>query len=238
MYNEKQNKANWIKMLDEPCWLPPGELIDKNDAWGKLHERLSRKPHKNKMIWYWAAAACLLIAFAFYIFTSKMREDLLVKRIPASHKNEPAKIVNASPTTSKVTLAIKNDLAVNKKEHNTFITKPVNYIRPEKGIAANQILIPVVENTNATKQQVTIILDQAIDTISPIIAVAAPVKKKMQVVHINELEKAQEGMALTSPNRPQNNFNLAIGNNKQSISQTSIAGDYAGIFKIKISSKN
>src|ERR1019366_8570477 len=65
MLNEKQNNLHhWINKLDEPGYLPAEEMVDKNEAWKKLHQRLSGKPRKNKMIWYWAAAACLIISFS------------------------------------------------------------------------------------------------------------------------------------------------------------------------------
>jgi hypothetical protein len=237
MANEKQDKTNWKNKLDEPVCMPDEVMIDKDAAWEKLHKRLRPKQRKIKVIWYWAAAACLFIAFAFSIFTSMKHERLLVKNITALHKKESIKIEHASSINNE-TSAIENTLGVKKKERNAFIAKRFNYVRTEKSISVIQTLAPVFENTIATKHQATINPVYAVDSISSIAAVISPVKKKIRVVHINELGNHSEGMALAAPNRQQDNLSIAIGSNNQTNKQTSVARDYAGIFKIKISSKN
>jgi hypothetical protein len=240
MHNERQNNPfNWVTKLDEPGCLPPEEMIDKNAAWKKLHGRLSDKPKKNKMIWYWAAAACLLIAFSLPMILAKKNAKAVVKEVSQKNKKEPQAIAHAYVTPEKSGIRAENNLPVEKKETNPFIRKHIHNNLPAYHALAKQIPPETnLENAKANASQLTIGTAASADTVLSTIAVVVPVKKKMRVVHINELENAEDGIASSISDHQQSTFSMSFGNNTQTTKQTSPARDYAGIFKIKISSKN
>lgn len=237
MRNEKQNDTNWISKLDEPGCLPAEEMIDKNAGWKRLHERLRKKPGKNKMIWYWAAA-CLFVAFSFSIFISQKNSHALVKNILSQKKKVSPAVTYLPIAVEKKDQKAAADLAVEKKKRNSVISKHSNNIKSDENVSVNQILShAVIENVTVNEQQSKINRVPSVDTTGSVIAAIAPIKKKMRVVHINELENTAEATASSSA-KQQTIFSITVANNNQIARQTSIARDYAGIFKIKISSKN
>jgi hypothetical protein len=237
MHNEKQNDTNWINKLDEPACLPAQEMIDKNAAWERLYERLRKKRWKNKMIWYWAAA-CLFIAFSLPIIIVRKNTNSIVKEVSQKNKKEPQPIANSSSMPERAGTEGQNVLMIEKKEGNPVIRK-----RTISNLHAPNAQVKKIsrdansENAKATRQELIINTVTSVDIPSPMITVLA-VKKKMRVVHINELENAEDGIASSITDRQQSTFSMSFGNNTQTTKQTSPARDYAGIFKIKISSKN
>jgi hypothetical protein len=240
MHNEKQNNPGWINKLDESGCLPPEEMIDKNAAWKKLHERLSEKQNKNKKIWYWTAAACLLIAFSLPILIAKKNVKNIINDVSLQNKKTPKAVAHASLTPERTGTKVENALAIEKKEINPFIRKRTNNNLPAYHASAKQIPPETSpENAKANAPQLTLNTSVSADTVSSMIAAVAPVKKKMRVVHINELENAADGMASSATDHQPGNFSLPFGNNIQTSKQSSsVTRDYAGVFKIKISSKN
>ena len=70
-----------------------------------------------------------------------------------------------------------------------------------------------------------------------LVAAKAPVKKKLQVVHINELGNPVTEMALTAINQKQTGFGVSLGSSNHNINQSTTTGhDYTGLIKIKIAS--
>lgn len=239
MRNEKQNNSDWINKLDDPGCLAPEEMIDTNAAWQKLHERLREKPKKNKMMWYWAAAACLVIAFSVPLFILKKNEIRLVKNISPQLKNESLPTTAASPTTEKAGLKIANDLKIENKKSNLVVIKRTHHLPADAASVKQTFSDAAFESTKPTPQQTTIYTVPQLYNAPPTLAIVLPVKKKMRIVHINDLENAsEEQMASSKPDQQQNTFSISFGNNNQPMKQTSPVRDYAGVFKIKISSKN
>ncbi len=62
MSNENLNDY-WKNKLEDVDSLSAETFTDKNAAWEKLHSRLRQKPSRVRTVWYWAAAACLLLVF-------------------------------------------------------------------------------------------------------------------------------------------------------------------------------
>lgn len=237
MRNEKQNDTNWISKLDEPGCLSAKEMIDKNAAWERLQERLRKKPGKNKTIWYWAAA-CLFIAFSFSIFVSRKNSQPLVKNILPQKKPDSPAVTYSSIAAEKSYSKNADDLAVEKKEMNPAISKHSYNIKPDKNVSVKQILPrAVIENVTVIEQQLAINRFPLIDTSAAVIADVTTTKKRIRVAHINELENTAEAIASSAAGK-QSIFSITVAGNNQIARQTSIARDYAGIFKIKISSKN
>ncbi|HZE83138.1 MAG TPA: hypothetical protein VE035_02470 [Puia sp.] len=62
MSNERPDDAShWINKLEDPDPPAAEPWTGKNAAWEKLYSRLHEKPRRRIPSWYWAAAACLLL---------------------------------------------------------------------------------------------------------------------------------------------------------------------------------
>src|SRR5258705_1506391 len=80
MSNENYNNTgDWRSRLEALDNLPGEPLIDKNASWEKLHDRLREKKGNKKIIWYWSAAACLLLVLMIPLINSNKKDHEPVK---------------------------------------------------------------------------------------------------------------------------------------------------------------
>jgi hypothetical protein len=236
MHNEKQNNAvSWKDKLEDFSNFQDEEMIDKNAAWQKLHNRLREKPRNNKLIWYWLAAACFLLIFFVPKISSKKNETDLVKHILKQNKKTTQADIHISAATENINKTKVASVQIEMKPVTDFIKK-----EKSSHILKNELVkdIPIALDYSKNNNRVIINTPMIADT--PLIVIASlPAKKKLHVLHINEIENPNEGMTSSNTNDQQHNFNLPFAKtndlNKQ---QTSSTRDYAGIIKIKISSQN
>src|SRR5450755_2342791 len=87
MLREKPNNAfHWKNKLEEMESLPD-ETFNKEAAWEKLHQRMQGKPLNKRAVWYWAAAACLLLALLIpLLFLENKKGNELVKNNSTQNK--------------------------------------------------------------------------------------------------------------------------------------------------------
>jgi hypothetical protein len=236
MLNEKQNNSShWKNKLEEPGIFSPEEMMDKTLAWEKLHERLREKPRKKIAIWYWAAAACLLLLFLLQIVFVKKNEEGVAKAILPQHVIQPQVAIQTLPAPETQTSKTANNIKVEKKQTINTIKKADSNLAAENDITTNAhnpvspVTPPVFDNVSAPPAPLP-------DTVL-LIAAKAPVKKKLQVVHINELGNPVTEMALTAFNQKQTGFGVSLGSSNHIINQsTTTRHDYTGLIKIKIAS--
>lgn len=231
MLNEKHNDPfGWKKKLEGLTRLPGEAALDKHAAWEKLHGRLQQKPHRNKAVWYWAAA-CILLACIIPLMIANKKENIVVKSNPfqKQHTITPAIELQTLPFTIKAPIQVKEkqiERGIAKKQH--IITK--NTIKQDEPVTA-------IAETIVEKDPVgTIIPAPLIDT-AGIVAAAVPVKKKLSVVHINELE-SPSAQFFPPPNYVQTPFKIKFKNGKAAKQTIASQQQYANGFKIKLSSKN
>ena len=76
--NMREEKLNneWKQKLEDTSSLQNFVLQNKDAGWGKLHSRLEKKPQKKRVVWYWIAAACLLIAATIPFIKSHHTNDV------------------------------------------------------------------------------------------------------------------------------------------------------------------
>lgn len=183
MSNENpSNTPGWRNKLDDLEHLP-GSGFNGNAAWDKLHGRLRGNKKSKKIYWYWIAAACLLFGVMITILNyqkptpqnpgketvkEQPRESKPVLKVDETNKNENEnvakseknKIVSASDKPGQRDRRVAHTQAVAKVHSDDVV---INY--PEK-----EPLVKPLQITNA----------------NPTTAVLPP-KKKLNVVHINEL---------------------------------------------------
>ena len=224
MPGKKQtDTSHWKDRLDSLADLPGEQLLDKNAAWEKLSGRLdaNRRPVKR----YWMAAAMLLLVAISWLLIERQKNELVKTRVQPSPDTSIAQSDLPHPVTENenvIVLAPGKPLkvAVPIKQHRPPLYKN---LRPAERL---HIVTGLAQTDEKTYPQVTIIAPSA--EIAPGNLVVP--KKKLRVVHINELETAQPEPALaTAPGK--NNSWLKIKNNASTSS--SAAGRQEDI-RIKI----
>lgn len=178
--DKPNNNIDWKNKLGNLENLA-GEKFNKEASWEKLHLRLQPKSKNKKIIWYWMAAACIFFAFFISFFVSNKNENVLVKN------NLLKKKINSlssrdNPMINKDTSSIIYSLSVKTKT-------PVNSIKERSKIIGYKTLS--TEITQDKKEEITVkeINTKAVMPVDTAISIVAnlPEKKKLKVVHINEL---------------------------------------------------
>jgi hypothetical protein len=162
---------------NRPGWrnrLDDLEAVAGEETWDKLHSRLQNKKRNNKPVWWYIAAACAI--FIFFLLSFFRSDNNVRNEIVKTTKKENLKMTLLQPAPivkSKKRLQKKFDFVHTKidtqKETAIQVAQPAT-IDPEKNLSLTVIEIPSV----------------------------AP-KKKLRVVHINELQ----------PNNDEEKQNLA-----------------------------
>ncbi|HSQ44540.1 MAG TPA: hypothetical protein VLM16_06060 [Ginsengibacter sp.] len=178
--DKPNNDIDWKNKLGDLEGLA-GEKFNKEAFWEKLHSRLQKKPKSKKIIWYWMAAACLFFALFISFFVSNKIGNVLVK------DNLTEKKINSLSTRdnrkiNRDTSSIIYSLSVKTKSPVT-LTKERNKIISHKILSA--------EITQDKKEEIAIkeINTKAVMPVDTTISIVAnlPEKKKLKVVHVNEL---------------------------------------------------
>jgi hypothetical protein len=189
MQDNTQN--NWKQLLENADSLPAEVLKDKNAAWEKLYTRLHNKPGRKLRTWYWAAACLLAASITTLVFIDNKNHQPSItvssprNQAPAIKKQslhaEQKKIEAPLPSSSEKS----RDLIITQKN------KAANKMAP----ASNHDLIidsTSVKAATATPSEAELHSDSPTkETIATI-----PSRKKLRVVHINDLgQPAEESIA-------------------------------------------
>jgi hypothetical protein len=187
MLNENPGNGNWKNKLEEISNLPGETLVDKNAAWEKLHNRLQQKPRRKRVVWYWAAAACLLIAMVIPILKKNSKQVETVKTAPA--KTLPVNdFLNRAAILQKQKISTLNVPAVEK---NTILTDVIRFKKTTFLVKENVQKVAIVQTP--LNNQPVVLQPQPIEqtklqdiALTNTIALLSNTKK-LKVVHINEL---------------------------------------------------
>ena len=177
------NNDNWINKLDELENIQ-GAALDKEASWKKLHERLYSKSNRRKVIWYWLAAACLFFALLISLFISHKKENVLVNNDLRTGKSDSPVVQNMSiinkDTTSIISSLSNKKGLPGKSIHEINKTKASNH----PNTTGSEIVQSKIE-IGITQQ----LANSAVTPVDTVISLVAnmPVKKKLIVVHVNEL---------------------------------------------------
>lgn len=186
MIEEKAgDEFGWKNKLEQMENLPH-EKFNKEAAWGKLHERIQGRPRDKKAVWYWMAAACLILALIVpWLFLANKKENILVKNSQAPKQNPSS--TKFIPLRNKDTNIVISSLPVEKKPLLQF-NKRGNKANPASIGKINKIEINAgkIQKQEYIKSAIAATATVLVDT-SISIAVNLPEKKKLKVVHINEL---------------------------------------------------
>jgi hypothetical protein len=222
MLNEKpNNNFYWKDKLQELESLP-GEIFNKEASWERLHTRLQSKPKNKKLIWYWAAAACLLIAILSPWFLSNKKQNDFVKN------NSVKNIIHTSPSqllpvANKDTLAHISSSLIEKKLNVYFVEKDKIISSFDRKGLRSKIVAAKNDKAEFIKPE---IINNAITPVDTRINIMAIVheKKKLRVVHINELGDPVEELPVMAHNSEIHSFQLRLANQEVYVNPSTASG--------------
>ena len=236
MYNKKQNNPHpWKSKLTDPLHFPEADLIDKNAAWLKLQERLDEGLRNNKPFWYWAAAACLLATIALTMLIANRNINRQRNIVSKQKENTAPNRPSIKPATFNQENKIENIVTFQNKKRESENKLPIESNKVFR-TKQEKIFLPDsnFEKTDSLTTNTPIENDLNKTTDSPLLTtVLLKGKKKMRVVHINELDEPPQEFAKSS-NKKQSIWGSSLINNSQTSSNDN--NNHSNIFKIRISS--
>jgi len=184
MINEKANSnSDWKNKLDELESLA-AEKFNKEASWEKLHALLESKSKNKKIIWYWLAAACLFFALFISFFLSNNKKTVLAKNNFVEKKINSSSaqhvpMINKNTSSVISSLSTKNKIAVHSIKDIDKINTSINHKIIRTEIVQNKKEENIMREFD---NNAVIPVDTAISIVANL-----PQKKKLKVVHINEL---------------------------------------------------
>jgi len=235
MSNENHNsKPGWKSKLEELATLPGEAMPDKNMSWEKIHARLEGRKTAKKPLWYWLAAASVLFFLMLALFVPNKRSEQLPDNAFKQMQSETKPDQSEKPASAKIknhnkdSFTAKNP-AASPKQLPVIFDKPNE--TAHKNITVNKKDKLRVYDTVSTKNQIAATNNnslQAIDTSSNT-SFRIPVKKRLPVVHINELgDPGNLPQIAHSSEKPTVHF-LTLGNGEVYNSPAPLSKNFATI---------
>jgi len=180
-----QQKQNNFAGLDELESLPDETTSDKTALWQRLEDKMQKKPKQVKL-WRYCVAACLLIcAIIPLLFTGSNTKSGTAKIDKTPRASEQ---IILQPTENTKTAIVIEHLQPKKNEINLpFVVK--NFVSDKNRLPVRK----VIKDSFITKGNVvlenipSVALSVNVDTVTT--AVLTTSKKKISIVHINELQE-------------------------------------------------
>jgi hypothetical protein len=186
MSAENQNEPlRWIAELDALENIPGETPHDKTKSWDRLYNRLGKKSVKRSLFVYWSAAACLvLILAATWLYRTNNHEQLITK-IPARKESQavnPRMKENDEP-------AVPATVQLMNHPSKSDIRKPLSKALKITDADTMAVITPKEENI---AEQSSNDMDMPVQADSAVLMADVRVKKKLRVVHINNIGKPRE----------------------------------------------
>lgn len=229
MSNENPNNSSpWRNKLDELEHLP-GSAFNRNAAWDKLYGRLGGNRRNKKISWYWIAAACLSFGLMITL--------LNYHRSPAQPSNNET-VIKRPKEIKKPVLNIE-EVNKNENENSTALIKDKIVATSIKPILRNRRITPIGVATKVHPDDVVISYPEREPVVNPLQIINSnptttvfPQKKKLNVVHINELgDPVIESSDITRITDT-HSFQLKFGNGEV-LSNSPIASKPSGLIILK-----
>ncbi len=228
MSNENPNNTPpWRNKLDELEHLP-GSAFNRDAAWDSLYGRLRSRKGK-KISWYWIAAACLL----FGLMITLLNHDKNTSQ-PANKET----VVKQSKEIKKPILKVE-EVNKNENEHNAVLIKDKIVTTPNKPIQRNRRVTPTEVVTKVHPDDVAISYPEKEPVVKPLQIIntnsttaVLPQKKKLNVVHINELGDPLIESSDITRIADIHSFQLKFGNGEV-LSNSPVASKPSGLIILK-----
>jgi len=232
MLNEKYN-SGWKKELDQLSALPDEADHDMNAVWEKLNSRLEEKQSGKKFPWYWLAAACVcgcIMMAAIFLNNKKenTKQDIVKENRPTGKKE-----IVQTPVIKEIN--VHGSIPAIKKTKEPFRSTVKNgIVRPKTIVPA----VKPVEEMILEKKDSSMIASSIPQTIQPRPIVFTSLKKKLPVVHINELEKPVQPIEAVAGNSDRPPFRLRLFNRDIQPGSPDINNENSNALKIKLPPQN
>ena len=183
--NSNDSTQGWKQRLDEFEDIS-GNDLDLNKAWERLQQKKNAiKPSRAKK-WYWLAAAC--ITAMLFTLAALFTDESQREAAPAIVKADPPK-----PEKENTSFVIQNTPGViEDKQQPAIITQPES--KPGAVLKAIDSPEPLLVKEDIDAALPAIHLPDTIAT-QPLPVATTIATKKLKVVHINELNQPQQGIA-------------------------------------------
>ncbi|HZG24561.1 MAG TPA: hypothetical protein VEZ17_08270 [Chitinophagaceae bacterium] len=186
MLQEKPDNAlPWRDRLEQLERLPEEHPANNSQLWEKLHGRMQQAPRNTGRNWYWLAAACLVFVFLLPLLRMNKKPQVLVrsKTVERQQKNAMPKqpVLVTQPTGAVQLQGLKKHVA------KTYSHRKIKSRRILQ--AAVPASTPGIKPQEPLVQPAIPGLTIPISRDSVLIVSSQPEKKKLRVVHINELEQ-------------------------------------------------
>lgn len=208
MQNNEQN--NWKELLENTGAFP-GEIIPgKNEVWEKLYTRLHKKPSRKFPVWYWAAAAFMVVTTTAIIFLTKESDKTsLPVTLSSPANNQQSTITNDVFATGAQD---KNDAVTRtqEKKNTLIISHQKNTTGKKVEVLNNQL------TADSPKELAIEPVHQPVSQFdsSTQLATETSVKKKLKVVHVNDLGQPMEESTADNKFAEGHRFQLKIINSE------------------------
>jgi hypothetical protein len=190
MNMQDNSPNNWKILLETPQRFQGEILSNKNELWERLHHRLHKKPQRKMLIWYWAAA-CLLIVTIVSVAVFTSNGNTHYKEVP-----EPSIVKTLNP------IVTGNSSSANQKKSENIFSQSTPKIHSAGSIQKNNLT--ALKKSGESKNIIDSIISELPELVitSSITAndssalntltIAPPSKKKLRVVHLNEIGQPVE----------------------------------------------
>lgn len=191
MLNEKPlDDFDWKSRLEELDSLPGESTWEKHETWEKLHKRLHGNSNPRNAAWHWMAASCLLF--------------ILI--LPLRNNTKAPLVVKIKNNTNKSDVPVARSLSLPMKKNDPAISGIIEKRQTEKKVSGKLLNTDhhFTASGNNHKPEVYITVNPAVKEPEQIVKTVAPVdttitktspifvKKKLRVIHINELGQPVE----------------------------------------------
>jgi len=182
MSNENPNNTpHWRNKLDDLEHLP-GSAFNSDAAWDKLHGRLRGNKKGKRIFWYWMAAACLVFGLVITLLNFHKRTPGPLNRETAIKENK--KINNSTLKVKEVNKNENENVTISEKDKiATASNKPIQRTRHIVATASAK----VQSNSAGINYPEQEPIAKPLQIVNNSTIAAVPPKKKLNVVHINEL---------------------------------------------------
>ena len=224
------NIPKWKVNLDALDNLPGDTTYNKSGAWEKLHVRLGDNKRSTIKAWYWVAAACIFFVLLIPLFysesnnqqntNSQLNEHRASIKTPSSDKEDKAPVTNLTVIDNEKKFPAPPTKTMAKLIHENKKEK----LRLSYTVSSKS-LIPETELNFMTP----------LDTLSSL-ATIQPEKKKLKVVHINELGDPIQTLPEIVKNSDKHAFQFKIASQETYINPATVSNTNGfTILKIKTS---
>jgi hypothetical protein len=227
--NKKSNNM-WKDKLENASELSFATVQDKEKVWDKLQNRLEEAPRKKFTVWYWIAAACILI-IATVPFISTHKANVVVQLNNNIKRPGNITIKQDKPEQKMIDETVTIHQPKKEKQQDHLIKADVK----KEAVIDSSKQVDIINNNVAVTASTTIntIPASPIDT-GTATATINNIKKKLRVVHINELGEPVEISETATHNTDLHLFQLKLAQQEiYNTSSTAVSSNNGSLFKLK-----